>query len=389
MSAPPPRRVLVCPQEFKGTLDAQRATVAIATGVRAALVGQPDFEPASVIEQPMADGGPGTGAILARTLGGQTWHTRVRGAYGGEVHAAYVVAPRPGGALAVVESADAVGLGLTPPEERDPAFSSTEGVGALLLKAREHDATEVIVCVGGTATMDGGSGVARALGLRLLDRNGRDLPPGGIHLARLAHIEAAHDALAGVRVRVAVDARNALTGPAGAVAVYGSQKGLPDWQAPALDAAIDWWASVLREQLGRDVDVPGAGTGGGITAGILAVAPHATIESGAALVAEVVGLERLIASVDLVVTGEGSLDAQTGYGKTVGHVAEAARDAGVACVAVAGVVRERPDGIQDAEPLVTDASPPAQREAAMRDASSQVERAAQRLVRRWLAHHRA
>src|SRR5690606_22858861 len=131
------------------------------------------------------------------------------------------------------------------------------------------------------------------------------------HLVRLDRIE--DDVSPEVRAataRIAVDARNLLTGPEGAVAVYGSQKGLRDWQAPALDAAISHFARAVREQLGREIDVPAAGTGGGITAGVLAAMPHASVESGASLVAETVGLQALIARADLVVTGEGALDAQ-------------------------------------------------------------------------------
>lgn len=391
MTAPRPLRVLVCPQEFKGSLDAFAATAALARGVRAALPERagPEFiEVLEVIERPMADGGPGTGAILAVALGGETVRVRVRGAYGGEVDARYVLADTPEGALAIIESAEAVGLSLTPEAARDPARASSEGVATLILDALGRGVRRVIVCVGGTATMDGGSGVARGLGLRLLDRNGRDLPTGAIHLARLDRIEAAPDGtLRQAEMRIAVDARNPLTGPEGAVAVYGSQKGLPDWQAPALDAAIARWARAVREQLGRDIDVPGAGTGGGITAGVLAAHPEARIESGAALVADLTGLRNLIARADLVLTGEGALDAQTAYGKSVGHVADLAGEAGVPCLAVAGVVRERPAGIADAEAIVTDPEDDEAIQDAIEHAGAQASAAAERLVRRWATHH--
>ncbi len=373
-----PLRVLVCPQEFKGSLDAFEATASLARGVRAAL----SDRSIEVLEQPMADGGPGTAAILGRALGAEPRRATVRGSYGAEVEATYLVARTPDGPLAIIESASATGLTLTPPDQRDPAFSSTEGVGDLLLRAAAEGARRAILCVGGTATMDGGSGVARRLGLRLLDRNGDDLPAGGLHLARLARIEATQGT-PDLEVRIAVDARNPLTGPEGAVAVYGSQKGLPEWQAPALDAAIAGWARMVREHLGRDIDVPGAGTGGGITAGVLAALPRARIESGAALVAESVGLRDLIARADLVVTGEGALDAQTAYGKTVGHVLELAREADVPCLAVAGVIREQPAGLADAEPLAPDPDDHEAVRRAIEDAAEHASAAAERVVRRW------
>lgn len=215
--SPRPLRMLVCPQEFKGSLDAFAATAALAHGVRAALGGSASLEvTGGVIERPMADGGPGTGAILATALGGETVGLRVRGAYGEQVNARYAIARTAQGDLAIIESATALGLTLTPAEARNPALSSSEGVGALILDALERGVRRVILCVGGTATMDGGSGVACALGLRLLDRNARDLPPGGIHLARLDHIEAGPlPALLEAEVRIAVDARNPLTGPQG------------------------------------------------------------------------------------------------------------------------------------------------------------------------------
>ncbi|MCK9486751.1 MAG: glycerate kinase [Dehalococcoidia bacterium] len=395
MSAPRPLRVLVCPQEFKGSLDAFEATAAIARGVREALAGRPaaDIE---VVERPMADGGPGTGAILSAALGVEVVSLRVRGAYGDPVDARYGIASTAEGDLAVIECAEAVGLGLVPPEVRDPAWSSSEGVASLIRDALGRGVRRVIVCVGGTATMDGGAGVARGLGLRMLDADGQDLPPGGMHLVRLDRIEAAAPpALTEAVVRIAVDARNPLTGPEGAVAVYGSQKGLADWQAPALDAAIARWARAVRDHLGHVVDVPGAGTGGGITAGVLAAHRGARIESGAALVADLTGLSALVASADLVVTGEGALDVQTAYGKTVGHVADLARDAGVPCVAVAGVVTTLPPGIEDAEALVAartgddlDAVVAAVADA-MAHAAERASGAAGRLVRRWLAHHGA
>lgn len=376
MPGGPPRRVLVCPQEFKGTLDAAEAARAIAEGVRRAW---PDAE---VTLRPMADGGPGTARAVAEAAGGEMRHATVRGALGAPVAASYAWIERPGEPdTAVIDAAAVVGLTLTDEAQRDPARGSTEGVGELILDAVRRGARRVILGCGGTGTTDGGSGLARALGLRLLDAAGHDLRPGPLDLARLAQVEApAIPPLAGVEVRVAVDVRNSLTGPAGAVAVYGRQKGVADWQAPALDAALRRWAARVRVDPGREIETPeGAGAGGGLPAGVLAAAPHARIEAGAALVGRAIGLDEAIRAVDLVVTGEGSLDAQTAHGKAVAHVAALASAAGVPCVAVAGRVLARPAGIADAEPLALDAAGVA---GAMRAAGPAVSAATERLLRR-------
>lgn len=334
---------------------------------------------AEVIERPLADGGPGTATIIAAATGARMVETMVTGAYGESVRAAFAFDES--GRVAVIEAASAVGLALVRPAQRSPALSTSTGVGELLLTAAEHGATRIIVGIGGTASSDGGAGAAAALGLRLLDARGAVLPPGGLHLVRLARVEQAGTALTDLDVRIAVDVLNPLTGPEGAAAIFGAQKGLRDWQAPALDAAVRCWADRVQEDLGRDIaSLPGTGAGGGIGAGILAAVPHARIEPGAALVGEAIGLQALIAGADLVVTGEGALDAQTGYGKTVAHVVALAGAARVPCLAVAGVVEARPAGIVDVEALTLGEGDEAQ---AMRDAAARAEGAARRLVERW------
>ena len=252
----------------------------------------------------------------------------------------------------------------------------------LIAAAAAAGATRIILGVGGTASSDGGAGLAKTLGLRLLDANGHELPDAAAHLVRIASVEDVEpEALRTLEVRVAVDVRNPLTGTEGAAAVYGAQKGLLDWQAPALDAAVATWARRVRLDLGREIEaVEGAGAGGGIPAGVLAALPHATIESGAALVAEAIGLREAIAAADLVITGEGSLDGQTAFGKAVGHVAAIAAETGTRCLAVAGVVEATPPGIQDAEPLALTLD---EVEAALAAPERFLAEATTRLLRRW------
>jgi glycerate kinase len=369
-------RILVAPQEFKGSLTPLEAAAAIARGIRAAL---PDAE---VIELPMADGGPGTVAIVANATGATLVRHTVTGPQGDPTEATYALIEREDAPpLAVIEAAAAAGLVLVPAERRDPARATSFGTGEQILHAIGRGAREVIVGVGGTGTNDGGAGAAQALGLRLLDARGAPLARGGLALIALARVE--RETAAAVRdltLRIAVDVQNPLLGAAGATAVYGAQKGVRDWQAPALDAALARWADRLRTDLGCDVSArPGAGAGGGIPTGLLAACPRGRIESGAALVADAIGLREAIASADLVVTGEGAMDGQTGYGKSVAHVAALAAEAGVPCVAVAGIVEGLPAGIADAEALAPDA---ADRAAAIARAAEYATAAATRLIHR-------
>jgi glycerate kinase len=372
----PPRRVLVAPQEFKGSLSPLQAAAAIAAGVRAAL---PDAE---VIELPMADGGPGTVAIVANATGATLIRHTVTGPQGDPTEATYALLEREGAPpLAVIEAAAAAGLVLVPVERRDAARATSVGIGEQILHAIARGAREVIVGVGGTGTNDGGAGAAQALGLRLLDANGVALGRGGLALVALARVEA--EVTAAVRaldLRIAVDVQNPLLGAAGATAVYGAQKGVRDWQAPAMNAALARWAERLRADLGSDIAAwPGAGAGGGIPTGLLAACPSGRIESGAALVADAIGLRAAIEAADLVVTGEGAMDGQTGYGKSVAHVAALAAAAGVPCVAVAGMVEGLPAGILDAEALAATAS---DRDAAIERAAEHATAAATRLIHR-------
>ena len=373
MTPPGLRRVLVCPQEFKGTLTAFEATEVIASAVREALPG------IEVIEQPMADGGPGTAELIGRSRGARVVQTNVADAYGVPTEAEFVYIED--ARLAVIDSAAAVSLAHTEPSRRAPLRSTSRGVGELIRAAADVGARFVILGVGGTASSDGGAGAAAALGLRLLDASGSPLTDPAIHLMRLTRVEDGVAAsLRALAVRVAVDVQNPLTGAEGAAAVYGAQKGLQAWEAPALDAAVRAWALRVRTDLGREIEhVSGAGAGGGVPAGILAALPDAAIESGAALVAEAVGLRELIADADLVITGEGSLDAQTAFGKAVGHVASLAAELGTPCTAVAGVIDARPSSMLDAEPLVQAGEDP---RAALAEPRSHLEGATKRLLAR-------
>jgi glycerate kinase len=331
-------KIILAPQSLKGSLDAEAVGQAMAAGVRLAL---PDAEIAII---PVADGGEGTVRALVAVTGGRLLHTRVTGPLGAPVEAEWGLLGADAGApaekTAVIEMAVAAGLPLVPPERRDPRIATTRGVGELLRAALNAGCERILIGIGGSATNDGGAGMAQALSARLLDAAGNELPPGGAALMRLARIDASGmDArLAGTQVQVACDVTNPLYGPEGASAVYGPQKGATPEMVRELNAALAHYAEILKRDLGADVaEIPGAGAAGGLGAGLLAFA-HAELIPGARLVFEALRFEERIAGADLIFTAEGRLDAQTAYGKAVGAVAAAGQRQGVPVVALAGAV---------------------------------------------------
>jgi glycerate kinase len=326
-------RIVIAPQEFKGSLSAVQAAEAIAEGLRRAL---PD---ADLVLVPMADGGPGTVEAVVAAKDGRWEKTAVRGPLGAPVDATWGVID---GDTAVIEMAAASGLVLVPESERDPRLTSTYGTGELVAAALAAGCRRIIVGMGGSATNDGGAGVAQALGARLLDDQGRDLPSGGAALIRLARIETSSlDArLAQARIFAATDVFNPLCGPQGASAVYGPQKGATPDMVRELDEALAHYAAVIERDLGVSVlEAAGAGAAGGLGAGLVAFL-GAEVLPGAKLVADAVGLEQRMAGADLVIAGEGRLDAQTGFGKAPWEVARLARQAGIPVIAIAGSLRE-------------------------------------------------
>jgi len=325
-------RILICPQEFKGSLTARQAADAIAAGLQRAL---PD---AGLDLAPMADGGPGTVDTILSSARGHLETAIVQDPLGRRVEATWGVLDE--GPTAVIEMAAASGLVLLKPEERDPRRAGTYGTGQLIRAALDACRRRLIIGVGGSATNDGGAGMAQALGARLLDAEGHDLPPGGAALAALARIDVSGlDArLRECEVTAATDAVNPLCGPSGASLVYGPQKGATPEIAAELDAALRHYAEVVRRDIGVDIaSLPGAGAAGGLGGGLVAFL-GARIESGAELVAQAIDLPRRIAVADVVFTGEGRLDAQTAFGKSVAVVARLAKAQGRPVIALAGSV---------------------------------------------------
>ncbi|MDO4784524.1 MAG: glycerate kinase [Propionibacteriaceae bacterium] len=316
-------RVVVASDSFKGTFSAARACEAIAAGVLAA-------EPtAEVLIRPMADGGEGTLEALSAAWGVPVVEVPAVDAIGRPTRGRYAMHD----ATAVVELASANGLPGVSDVALRPRAATTRGTGQVLRAALEAGAREVLLCVGGSASTDGGSGILTELGVRLLDADDQPVADGGAGLAAVARADLGglHPAARDARWRIAVDVTNPLTGPTGAAAVYGPQKGASPADVAFLDAALTRWAAVLAGQ-GHDIAaLPGAGAAGGVPAGLALLG--ATWQPGASLVADAIGLAEACRGADLVITGEGRFDAQSLSGKVVAGVIAAAGPVPVAVVA--------------------------------------------------------
>jgi glycerate kinase len=327
-------RVLVAPQEFKGTLTAVEAAEAMRRGLSAA---HPSWR---LDLLPMADGGPGTTDALLAALGGERRVAPALDPWLRPVEAAWGLLP---GNRAIVECAEASGLLRMTPDELTPdgvRRSSSFGTGQLIAAALDSGVSDLIVGLGGSATNDGGAGMAQALGFALLDAMGQVLRPGGAELRYLSHIDAsgAHGRLRQVHVVGATDVTNPLCGPQGASAVYGPQKGADEAAIAELDAALTHFAEIVDRDLGIDVrNARGTGAAGGLGAGLIAFL-GASLVSGAQVVGSLAGLQARVRQADVVVTGEGRLDAQTAYGKAPQFVAEVASRRGKPVVCLAGSV---------------------------------------------------
>lgn len=327
-------RILAAPDKFKGSLTAAEAALALARGAARAGPG------IQVDTLPMADGGEGTALALLAAMGGRWVEVEVPGPLGEPVRAGF--ARLGDGSTAVLEMASASGLALVPPGLRDVGRASTLGTGMLLRAATRSGVSRVIVCIGGSATNDGGAGLAQALGYRLLDAEDRPIGPGGLGLESLERIDVLgyENLLENVEISVACDVDNPLCGPRGASTVFGPQKGADAATVARLDAALGRLAAIVARDLHIDVrTLPGGGAAGGLGAGLAAFA-RGRLEPGVELVARAVGLGGRLKDADLCLTGEGMLDASTAGGKVVAGVARAARAAGVPCLAVVGRIGE-------------------------------------------------
>ncbi|WP_149083437.1 MULTISPECIES: glycerate kinase family protein [Microbacterium] len=351
MSIHAPQRILVAPSGFKESLGADAVARAIAAGVRRVIPG------VRVDEFPVPDGGEGTAAALAACTGGSLVPATVTGPVGEPVSTHW--ARLGGGArgTAVVEMAAAAGLRLVPRDRRDPAATTTYGVGQLIAAALDDGAERVVIGCGDSGTSDGGAGALAALGVRVLDREGRVVPLGGGHLAEAASLDfsGVHPRLAEVEMILACNIHNVLCGPRGVARVFGPQKGASPAEVERLSDALDAWATLLEEQspFGGGMDVrTGGGTGasGGLGAGLAAafgarLAPRFEVLLDGSLMPH--DLDALMAEADLVITAEGAIDFQTPRGKVPAEIAMRARVAGVPVLGLAGSLGRGAPAVHD------------------------------------------
>jgi len=327
-------KIVIAPQGFKGNLTALEVARAIEQGIKRVV---PD---ATTTLKPMADGGEGTVQALVDATGGKMMVTEVTDPLGGRVKARWGILSD--GTTAVIEMAAASGLPLVPPEKRNPLIATTYGTGELIRAALDHGCRKLIIGIGGSATNDGGAGMAQALGARFLDAKGEELPFGGAALARLEHIDISNmdPRLAEFDVTLASDVNNPLCGPRGASAIYGPQKGATPEMVKQLDSALSHYADVIKKDLGIDLrDVPGAGAAGGLGMGLM-VFLKAKMVPGIDVVIKATNLVDALKGADLVFTAEGRIDCQSAMGKVPTGVALKAKEFGAPVIALAGEVAD-------------------------------------------------
>ena len=332
-------KIVLAPNALKGCLTAVEAAHALARGVAGI---DPELELALV---PVADGGDGLVEVLRHTLNGVEQIAQVSGPLGDPLSAAFCHVPA--ARLAIIETAQACGLARVATEQRNPLLTTTFGAGELIKAALDLEISHLIVGIGGSATNDGGIGMAAALGARFLDRNGQPVATVGGALATIQRIDLNNldSRLAAVRIEVICDVDNPLLGERGAAQVYAPQKGATPQQVQMLEAGLAHLATVIERDLGVNVRaLPGAGAAGGLGAGLTAFL-NAELRPGVDVVLDWVKLDAQLRDADLVLTAEGQIDVQTGFGKAPAGVAKRARAHGVPCIAIAGSVSADRDAL--------------------------------------------
>lgn len=370
-------QIVVAPDSYKGSLSAVGVADAMERGILSV------FPDATVVKVPIADGGEGTVEALVGTTGKSLAQEDVMDPLGRPITAAWgVLGDR---STAVVEMAAASGLTLLTREERNPLVTTTFGTGQLILAALDRGYRRLILGIGGSATNDGGTGMARALGARFLDEDGQELPHGGGALSRLATLDVAgmDPRLAELELLVACDVDNPLCGPNGASAIYGPQKGATPSMVAELDAALGRYAGMAAKVTGRDIaGLPGAGAAGGLGAGLLFFT-GAHLRPGVQIVLEASSFTEKLKTADLVITGEGLTDHQTVMGKAPVGVAAAAAPFGVPVIGLSGGLGQGSEKVLEhgIAALMSIAPGPMALDACMAAAGQLVEEAAARLCR--------
>ncbi len=336
-------RLLVAPSGYKESLDAESVASAIAHGARAA------SDRIQVIELPLADGGEGTARTMARITGGAIHPVNVTGPIGEVIESHFAMLGNSEHPTAVVELAAAAGLRHVPTDRRDPMRTTTYGVGELILAALDIGATRIVIGCGDSGVNDGGTGLARALGARFLDRHGEEIVEGGIGLGDLDRIDLSRidPRIAASEIKVACNIANVLTGPDGVARLFGPQKGASPQEVETLAAGLDRYADVIERDCGHDVrTIPGGGASGGVGAGLHALLGARLISRFDALFPHF-DVDAAIADCDLIITAEGGVDFKTARGKIPAEIGMRGRAAGKPVIVLAGTVGERAEVVLD------------------------------------------
>ncbi len=325
-------KILIAPDKFKGSMTAIEAANSIALGIKKVNPG------AKLVKLPLSDGGEGLVDVMVNAAGGTVIETMVTGPLGNPVKAKWGLIEDK--VKAVIEMSAASGLNLVSESKRNPSITSTYGTGELIKAAMDHGCNEIIVGIGGSATNDGGAGMARALGVKFNDFNKEPLAEGGSELIKLESLDLKEidPRLERTKILVASDVDNPLIGPRGASIVYGPQKGASAEMAKNLDRALENYASVIKREIGINVDqLPGAGAAGGLGAGLIAFL-GAELQPGIELVLDALNFDRHLEGCFLLVTGEGRLDGQSLHGKSPIGAARRAKKRNVPVLALAGSI---------------------------------------------------
>ncbi len=325
-------KIVIAPDSFKESMTAKEACEAIEKGMKIAL---PNAE---FIKVPMADGGEGTTQSLVDATEGKMYFVETTGPLGEKVKSKFGILGN--GEIAVLEMASTSGLELVPREKRNPMITTTYGTGELIKKAMDMGAKTILIGIGGSATNDGGAGMIQALGGKLLDENGKQISFGGGELSKIKKIDLSEldSRIKNIKFIAACDVQNPLTGETGAANVFGRQKGATEEMIKILDNNLKHYAELIRQDVKVDVEnIPGAGAAGGLGAGLMAFL-NAELRKGIDIVVEYSKLEEKIKGADFVITGEGSIDAQTRFGKTPYGVVSVAKKYGVPNITLAGNV---------------------------------------------------
>jgi len=325
-------KIVVAPDSFKGSLIAIEVSDAIEKGIKEV------FPEAEIVKIPMADGGDGTVQCLVNATGGEILKEKVVGPLRDEVLASYGILGDK--KTAVIEMAEASGLTLVPENKRNPLITTTYGTGQLIKAALDHGCRKMIIGIGGSATNDGGAGMVQALGVRLLDKQAKEIGFGGAELLNIHHIDIVQmdSRIDKLEILVASDVKNPLCGPTGATRIYGPQKGATEEMMIILEKSLSHFAEIIKKDLNKDIkNIPGVGAAGGLGAALMAFL-DAKLKPGIEIIIKAVKLEEIVKDADLVITGEGKIDSQTIYGKVPVGVAKIAKKYHVPIVSISALI---------------------------------------------------